>query len=77
MDLNEEKKKHPSILFNLTKDAPDLATILRESYELYPRDYVFTHYKRYPDVSHQSSVGSIDDRLSSIFHYTGRKKSWC
>ena len=73
MDLNEEKKKHPSILFNLTKDAPDLATILNESYELYPRDYVFTHYKKYPDVSHQSSVASIDDRLSSIFHYTGKR----
>ncbi len=25
-------------------------------------------------MSHQSSVGSIDDRLSSIFHYTGREK---
>ena len=38
MDLNEIKKKHPSILFNLTNDAPELAKILKESYELYPRD---------------------------------------
>ena len=50
MDLNEIKKKHPSILFNSTKDAPELAKILKESYELYPRDFLFTHYNKYPDV---------------------------
>ncbi len=55
MDLNEIKKKHSSILFRLTNDAPILAAILRESYELYPREYVFTHYKKYPDVSRQAS----------------------
>ena len=73
MDLNEIKKKHPSILFNLTNDAPELAKILKESYELYPRDYVFTHYKKYPDVSQQASTASLSDRLNTIFSYTGKR----
>ena len=73
MDLNEIKKKHPSILFNLTTDAPELAKILRESYELYPRTYLFTHYKKYPDVSHQASTASVSDRLNTIFSYTGKR----
>jgi hypothetical protein len=36
LDLIEIKTKHPSIMFHLAKDAPDLATNLRESYDLYP-----------------------------------------
>ena len=67
MDLNEIKKKHPSILFNLKNDSPELAKILRESFELYPCDYVFTHYKKYPDISHQASRASLSDRLNNIF----------
>ena len=73
MDLNEIKKKHTAILFNLTTDAPELAKILRESYELYPRTYLFTHYKKYPDVSHQASTASVRDRLNNIFSYTGKR----
>ena len=73
MDLNEIKKKHNGIMFRLTIDAPILAAILRESYELYPREYVFTHYKKYPDVSRQASTATLTDRLSSIFSYTGKK----
>ena len=73
MDLNEVKKKHSAIMFRLTNDAPVLAAILRESYELYPREYVFTHYKKYPDVSRQASTASLSDRLNSIFSYTGKK----
>ena len=60
-------------MFRLTIDAPILAAILRESYELYPREYVFTHYKKYPDVSRQASTATFSDRLSSIFSYTGKK----
>ena len=73
IDLNEVKKKHIAILFDITIDAPELATILRESYELYPREFVFTHYKKYPDVSRQASIGTIDDRLNTIFSYTGKR----
>ena len=31
MDLNEVKKKHTATIFDLTNDAPQLATILKES----------------------------------------------
>jgi len=73
LDLNEIKKKHPSVMFHLAKDAPELATILRESFDLYPREFLFTHYKKYPDVSHQASPATMSDRLSAIFSYTGKK----
>ena len=73
LDLNEIKKKHPSIMFHLAKDAPELAAILRESYDLYPREFLFTHYKKYPDVSHQASPATMSDRLSALFSYTGKK----
>ena len=73
MDLNEIKKKHSAILFRLTNDAPVLAAILRQSYELYPREYVFTHYKKYPDVSRQASPVTLCERLNSIFSYTGKR----
>ena len=73
MDLNEVKKKHNAIMFYIKKDAPELANILRESYELYPREFVFTYYKKYPDVSHQASPATLSERLSLIFSYTGKR----
>lgn len=75
MDLNENKKRHNKIFFNITKDVPVLAKILRESYELYPRDFVFTKYNKYPDVSHQASVATLDYRLTKIFSFTGKSVS--
>ena len=48
---------------------------MRESYELYPRDFVFTHYNKYPDVSTQASVGALDERLSKLFKFTGKSIS--
>ena len=73
LDLNEIKKKHPAIMFHLAKDAPDLAKIIRESYDLYPREFLFTHYKKYPDVSRQASPATLSERLSLIFSYTGKR----
>ena len=73
LDLNEIKKKHPAIMFHLAKDAPELAKIIRESYELYPREFLFTHYKKYPDVSRQASPATLSERLSLIFSYTGKR----
>ena len=35
--------------------------------------YVFTHYKKYPDVSSQASTASLSDRLNNIFSYTGKR----
>ena len=60
-------------MFHLAKDAPELAKILKESYELYPREFLFTHYKKYPDLSHQASPATLSGRLSIIFNYTGKK----
>ncbi len=48
MDLNEEKKRHMAIVFRLSEEAPELARILKESYELYPKEFVFTRYHKYP-----------------------------
>lgn len=75
LDLNEEKKRHDAILFNLTNDAPELAKLLRESYELYPRTYLFTPFKKYPDVSTQASVSTIETRLTALFLFTGKSVS--
>ena len=75
LDLNEEKKRHDGILFNLTEDAPELAKILRDSFKLYPRQFVFTHLKKYPDVSNQATPQSLDDRIKKIFSFTGKMVS--
>jgi hypothetical protein len=75
MDLNEEKKRHELIIFELSKEAPELARLVKESYDLYPREYVFTPLKKYPDVSKQASVSSMDDRLIKAFVETGKKVS--
>jgi len=75
LDLNEEKKRHDAIWFNLTDDAPDLAKLLKQSYELYPREALFTHLKKYPDVSKQATPQSLDDRITKIFAFTGKMVS--
>lgn len=75
LDLNEEKKRHNAIYFNLTDDAPELAKILRQSFELYPRTFVFTHLKKYPDVSNQATPQSLDDRITKLFTFTGKMVS--
>ena len=72
MDLNEIKKKHLPITFNITNDAPELAKILKESYELYPREFLFTHFKKYPDVSTQVSPATLSERLNKLFSFTGK-----
>ena len=73
LDLNEDKKRHFSILFNISQDAPELAKILKESYELYPREFVFTPYDKYPNVLEKAAVATLSNRLIKIFSYTGKK----
>lgn len=75
LDLNEEKKRHNAIYFNLTEDAPELAKILKQSFDLYPRTFVFTHLKKYPDVSNQATPQSLDDRITKLFTFTGKMVS--
>ena len=55
MDLNEAKKRHDEIPFNLSKDSLQLAKLSKERYELYPREFILTLNKKYPDVSKQAS----------------------
>ena len=51
LDLNLEKKRHQPIAFSITKDAPELAKIIKDSYNLYPREYVFTPKNIYPKLN--------------------------
>ena len=75
LDLNEEKKRHDGITFNLTEESPELANILKESYSLYPREAVFTTYHKYPDVSIQAKPQTLSDRITAIFSFTGKNVS--
>lgn len=67
LDLNEEKKRHDAIQFNISQDSPDLARIIYDSYKYYPREFVFTIKNKYPSVDKQASESSLDVRLSNIF----------
>lgn len=71
LDLNEEKKRHFAITFNLTNEAPELAKILKDSYNLYSRKYVFTPKTSYPKLDKKASISSLDDRLFLMFKEYG------
>ena len=71
LDLNEEKKRHFAISFDLNEDAPILAKILKDSYNLYPRQYVFTTKTSYPKLDKKASISSLDDRLFLMFREYG------
>ena len=43
--LNKEKKRHQPEDRNLTKDASQLAELVKQSYRLYPRPYLFATFK--------------------------------
>ena len=75
LDLNLEKKRHDPIQFNLTKDAPKLATLIENSYKLYPRKFVFTPKNTYPKLDKKASQKSLDTRLSGLFSHTGKNVS--
>jgi hypothetical protein len=75
LDLNLEEKRHDPIQFNLTKDAPKLATLIENSYKLYPREFVFTPKNTYPKVDKMASQKSLDTRLSELFSHTGKNVS--
>ena len=65
MDLNEIKKKHPSILFNLTTDSPELAKIIKRVIN-YTLVIMYLHIIK-------NSTAFLSDRLNTIFHYTGKR----
>ena len=72
LDLNEEKKRHDGITFNLSEDAPELVKIIKESYELYPRIPLFTNVSKYPDLSIQAQPDTLSNRISKMFLFTGK-----
>jgi hypothetical protein len=62
LHLNWEKKRHDPLLFNLTKDATKLTKIIKDNYDLYPREYVFTPKNTYPRLDKTASPASLDSR---------------
>ena len=75
LELNEEKKRHDGITFNLSEDAPELVKIIKESYELYPRIPLFTNVSKYPDLSIQAQPDTLSNRISKMFLFTGKMVS--
>ena len=75
LDLNLEKKRHKPIAFSISKDAPELANIIKDSYNLYPREYVFTPKNTYPNFNKKASQASLDARLKALFAFTGKSVS--
>jgi hypothetical protein len=81
LDLNEVKKKHARIdipihrYMNFDMTFSDrinpLEKLLKQSYEYYPREYVFTHLNKYPDVSKKASETTMSTRMSNIFADNG------
>jgi len=63
--LNEIKKRHDPIEFNITELSPQLADILKESYELYPRKPLFASVKNNEYVKKQ--VKTLSTNLIKIF----------
>jgi hypothetical protein len=69
--LNLEKKQHDEIEFDITSGEyknDKLANIIRESYNLYPRKFVFTLKQRYPNMDKKATKRALDERLLKIFY---------
>lgn len=64
LDLNLNKKQHNPIQFTLEGE---LASILKQSYKLYPRTYLFTDYRKYPKYDNKLKEASVANRLRKIF----------
>jgi len=64
LDLNRNKKRHTEIDIPLSSH---LSKILKQSYELYPRKYVFTDARKYPNFDKPLAESSVADRLRKMF----------
>jgi len=76
LQFNDIKKQHDPVSFDLSNGEyknERLSNIIVESLRLYPRDYVFTLKKKYPDVSSKVSKRGLDERLYNIFFRYGIK----
>jgi hypothetical protein len=64
LELNLIKKRHNNITIDLNDD---LANILRQSFVLYSRRYLFTDYRKYPNMSVKLGESSVSTRLNKMF----------
>jgi hypothetical protein len=74
LKFNLDKKQHGEINFDLTDGEfknDHLANILRQSYSLYKRDYLFTLKNKYPKIDEKASEKALDERLINIFFKHG------
>lgn len=63
LDLNKDKKLHSPIEIECNDD---LANILKKSYELYPRQYLFNDIRKYPKFI-KVGEDAVANRLKRIF----------
>ena len=64
LDLNLNKKRHDPIQFTLEGE---LASILKQSYKLYPRKYLFTDSRKYPNYDKKLTEATVANRLRKMF----------
>lgn len=69
LDLNNSKKKHDAISFNITNEAPKLADIILTSFQSFPRRYVFTNYD---NIDEKAKVQNLSRRIVKLFDFTGK-----
>jgi len=77
LKLTTTKKGHPEVHFDLLEGrykSPHLAQLLKESYQLYPRKYLFTTKNSFPYMNKKPPVRALDERLANIFYRHGIQK---
>jgi hypothetical protein len=69
--FNLVKKQHPPVDFDITLGKfknYHLFDIIKRSYTLYPRQYLFTLKQNYPYMDKKASKRALDERLVNIFY---------
>lgn len=64
LQLNLTKKRHGKINIPVSKE---LEEILKQSYSLYPRKYLFTDARKYPNMDKPLTIASVGNRLRKLF----------
>lgn len=67
--LNEIKKKHKRIELDIPKE---FQNILKESFKLYPRKYLFTNVNTFPEITKQATINTLSTRLLKIYSKYGK-----
>ena len=70
LELNLDKKRHAPIVIDCNQE---LSSILRQSYELYPRRDVFTMTTKFPNLKNGVKEDAVANRLKRIFKFTGQE----